>query len=115
LYNPAGKRDPFVPFIRVAKKGPDSSLDTVPSLQRYELGDLHFVGVIWGRGMARALVEDAVGKGYTVTVGTKIGRDGGVVTRITQDEIFVREVFRDYSGGRVERISSLKLKTGGEK
>ena len=48
-------------------------------------------------------------------VGTRIGREGGVVTRITETEVFVKEEFRDYTGAKVERINSLKLKIpGGE-
>jgi len=115
LYNPVGKRDPFVPFIKVVAKAVRGDLSSLPPLQRYDLGELKFVGVIWGAGLKKALVEDAEGKGYTVGVGTKIGSSGGVVTRITEDEIVVRETFRDYTGGKIERESSLKLQTGGEK
>lgn len=114
LYNTTGKRDPFVPFIKVEKKKALPGLETLPPLQRYELGELRFVGVIWGPRMARALVEDGAGKGYTVTVGTKIGRNGGVVSRITENELVVREQFRDYTGAKVSHVSSLKLHTGGE-
>jgi Tfp pilus assembly protein PilP len=115
LYSPVGKRDPFVPFLKVEERTVRTGLDSLPPLQRYELGELRFVGVIWGSDVTRALVEDIEGKGYTVTVGTKIGRAGGVVTRITDGEIFVREEFRDYEGAKVARESSLKLQTGGEK
>jgi type IV pilus assembly protein PilP len=115
LYSPAGKRDPFIPFLKLERKGPSRDTSSLPPLQRYELGELRFVGVIWGPAMARALVEDAEGKGYTVSVGTKMGRNEGVVTRITNKEIFVREEFRDYTGSKVRRESSLKLQTGGEK
>lgn len=115
LYDPVGKRDPFVPFIKVVAKAVRGDLSSLPPLQRYDLGELKFVGVIWGAGLRKALVEDAEGKGYTVGVGTKIGSSGGVVTRITEDEIVVRESFRDYMGGKIERESSLKLQTGGEK
>lgn len=115
LYSPVGKRDPFVPFLKVEDRTARVGLESLPPLQRYELGELRFVGVIWGSDVTRALVEDIEGKGYTVTVGTKIGRGGGVVTRITDGEIFVREEFQDYAGAKVARESSLKLQTGGGK
>lgn len=115
FYDPTGKRDPFVPFIKVVTKTVRGDFSSLPPLQRYDLGELKFVGVIWGAGLKKALVEDAEGKGYAVGVGTKIGSSGGVVTRITQEEIVVRETFRDYTGGKVERESSLKLQTGGGK
>jgi len=115
FYNPAGKRDPFVPFLKVESKTVRGEIENVPPLQRYELGELKFVGVIWGPKGAYALVEDAEGKGYTVTVGTKIGRGGGTVTRVTDGEIFVKEDFRDYTGAKVERESSMKLQNAGGK
>ena len=115
VYNPAGKRDPFVPFLRMEKKNSRPVIGSLPPLQRYELGELRFVGVIWGPKVTRALVEDTEGKGYTVAVGTKIGRSGGVITRITDNEIVVREEFRDYAGSKVKRDSSLKLETVGGK
>ena len=115
VYNPAGKRDPFVAFHQERKKDTHPSIGSLPPLQRYEIGEFRLVGVIWGPKAARALVEDSEGKGYTIKVGTKIGRSGGVVTRITDKEVVVREEFRDYMGSKVKRDSSLKLQTVGGK
>ncbi len=115
LYNPAGKRDPFVPFLKVEPKAVLAQGDSLPPLQRFELGELKFVGVIWGGERVLALVEDGEGKGYTVTVGTKIGRGGGTVTRITQEEILVKEEFVDFTGTRIARESSMKLQNAGGK
>ncbi len=115
FYNPAGKRDPFLPFLKLEKKEALPDYESLPPLERYELGEFRFVGVIWGPAATLALVEDAEGKGYTVKPGMKIGRNGGVITRITDAEIFVREEFQDYTGSKVARESSLKLQTGGGK
>jgi type IV pilus assembly protein PilP len=115
VYNPAGKRDPFVAFLKVRKKDARPSIGSLFPLQRYELGEFRLVGVIWSPKAAQALVEDSEGKGYTLTVGTKIGQSGGVVTRITDKEVVVREEFRDYMGKKVRRDSSLKLQTVGGK
>ncbi len=113
VYNPAGKRDPFVTFLKVREKDTRPSVSGLPPLQRYELGEFRLVGIIWGLKAPRALVEDSEGKGYTITLGTKIGRSGGVVIRISEKEIVVREEFRDYMGSKVKRDSSLKLQTVG--
>lgn len=115
LYSPAGKRDPFVPFLKAETKAARAGTANVPPLQRFDLGELRFVGVIWSPRGAHALVEDSEGKGYTVTVGTRIGRGAGVVTRISQTEILVREEFVDYTGARVVRESSMKLQNAGGK
>ena len=113
FYDPAGKRDPFVPFLKVEPRTARAMLENVSPLQRYDLGELKFVGMIWGPKGVHALVEDGEGKGYTVTVGTKIGRGGGIVTRITDGEILVKEEFRDYTGTKVVRESSMKLQNVG--
>jgi len=116
LYDPRGKRDPFVSFVRVEerrKAGIDTAL--LPPLQRYDLGELKFVGVIWTKKGARGLVEDAEGKGYSVTVGTRIGRSGGVVSRITGKEILVKEEFVGNRGEKIVRESGIQLTTAGGK
>jgi len=116
LYDPRGKRDPFVSFIKVEERR-RASTDTasLPPLQRYELGELKFVGVLWTKKGARGLVEDAEGKGYSVTVGTRIGRSGGVVSRITGKEIFVKEEFVGNRGEKIVRESGIQLTTAGGK
>jgi len=116
LYDPRGRRDPFVSFIRVEERkkvGIDTA--SLPPLQRYDLGELKFVGVIWTKKGARGLVEDAEGKGYSVTVGTRIGRSGGVVSRITGKEILVKEEFVGNRGEKIVRESGIQLTTAGGK
>jgi Tfp pilus assembly protein PilP len=113
FYTSEGKRDPFVPFLKVDTLASRAEMGNVSPLRRYDLGELKFVGMIWGPKGAHALVEDAEGKGYTVTVGTKIGRGGGVVTRISDGEILVKEEFRDFTGTKVVRESSMKLQIAG--
>lgn len=116
LYDPRGKRDPFVSFIKVEeRKRAAIDITSLPPLQRYELGELKFVGVIWTKQGARGLVEDAEGKGYSVTVGMRIGRSGGVVSRITGKEIFVREEFVGNRGEKIVKESGIQLTTAGGK
>ena len=114
LYDPRGKRDPFLSFIKVEeRKKAGIGTAGLPPLQRYDLGELRFVGVIWTKTGARGLVEDAEGKGYSVTVGTRIGRSGGVVSRITGKEIFVREEFVGNRGEKIVKESGIQLTTAG--
>jgi type IV pilus assembly protein PilP len=114
LYDSRGKRDPFVSFIRGEdRRKAAAGVAALPPLQRYDLGELKFVGVIWTKKGARGLVEDAEGKGYSVTVGMRIGRSGGVVSRITGKEILVREEFVGNRGEKIVRESGIQLTTAG--
>jgi len=116
LYDPRGRRDPFVSFVKVEeRKRATTGTAVLPPLQRYDLGELKFVGVLWTKKGARGLVEDAQGKGYSVTVGTRIGRSGGVVSRITEKEILVREEFIGNRGEKILRESGIQLTTAGGK
>jgi type IV pilus assembly protein PilP len=116
LYDSRGKRDPFVSFIK-AEERRKVGIDTtsLPPLQRYDLGELKFVGVIWTKKGAMGLVEDAERKGYSVTVGTRIGRSGGVVSRITEKEILVKEEFVGNRGEKILKESGIQLTTAGGK
>lgn len=117
LYNPEGKRDPFVPFIKPpAKSTPLAEVPAgPPTLLTQDLGAFKFVGLIWTARGVRGLVEDAEGRGYTVTVGSRLGRGGAVVTRINEKEIVVKESYQDYTGATIVRESPLKLKSAGGK
>ncbi|MEW6719087.1 MAG: pilus assembly protein PilP [Thermodesulfobacteriota bacterium] len=112
-YDPSGKRDPFVPFVKADREAMKDDRSALPPLQRYDLGELRFVGVVWVEKGAKALVQDAEGKGYSVVIGTRIGRAGGVVTRITDREITVKEEFPGTAGRTVTRESVLQLTTAG--
>ena len=116
VYNPAGKRDPFMPFIRPPVKVPVTEVPAgPPTLLTQDLGAFKYVGMIWTPRAVRGLVEDVEGKGYSVTVGSHLGRGGALVTRITDKEIVVKETSRDYAGAQVVRETSLKLKNAGGK
>jgi Tfp pilus assembly protein PilP len=51
--------------------------------------------IIWGKMGNKALVEDAAGKGYVLTVGTYVGQNDGIVKKILEDRIVVEEYIRD--------------------
>jgi Tfp pilus assembly protein PilP len=71
-------------------------------------------GLIWEK-RREGLVEDAEGKGYSVQVGSRIGRMGGVVSKITDKEILVKEEFVGVRGDKVFRENALQLITAGGK
>lgn len=94
-YDPAGKRDPFRPprisqmLVGGAERTP---------LQRYELGQLRLVAVIYDTRDPRAVVEDDGGLGYIIRVGTKIGVNDGVVRGIERGRVLVEEESVDFFG-----------------
>ncbi len=97
-YNPAGKPDPFEPFD-ISKVKPTTALTP---LQQFSLDQLTVRGIIWGLSNAKAIIEDPTGKTYIVGIGTKIGKNNGVIIRILNDKIVVLEQYTDVFTGKVK-------------
>lgn len=97
-YNPAGKPDPFKPFIQLAPVKEARNIPLTP-LQKYEISQLKLVAIIsTADGTHMALVEDATGKGYFLKKGTEVGKNDGKVTKILKDRVIIEEVYQDISG-----------------
>lgn len=109
-YNPLGRRDPFAPVIR--ESGPAHEADmALPPLQRVTLPELTLIGIIWGGFGYSAMVQTPDGKGYTVSRGTVVGPNNGVVTAISETGITVEERFSDLYGRKQVRELTIPLRS----
>jgi type IV pilus assembly protein PilP len=107
-YNPVGRRDPFRPFMFDLRKREPENVELTP-LQRYDLGQLTVVGTMWEMNPPRAMVEDSAGMGFIVTIGTPIGRNGGVVAAIEPRRVIVEEKTVDFYGN--EQVNRIVMET----
>ena len=107
-YSSVGKRDPFRPLSLKAKAS-QRARENLSPLERYELGQLKLVGIIWGIKEPRAMVEDATGLGYVVKIGTLIGPNEGKVKAIKPTEVVIEEHVTDFYGARKSQEVSMKL------
>jgi type IV pilus assembly protein PilP len=107
-YDAMGRRDPFRPprASTLTRTGDERS-----PLERYELGQLRLVAVIYDTHQPRAVVEDDEGLGYIVRVGTHMGPNGGQVQTIERGRLLVREDSVDYYGEHHPADVALELKT----
>jgi len=96
-YDATGRRDPFRP-PRVSQQTASGEART--PLQKYDLGQLKLVAVIYEAQSPRAVVEDDAGLGYIVRVGTPIGVNGGAVKTIERGKMRVEEESIDFYGDR---------------
>jgi type IV pilus assembly protein PilP len=115
-YNPAGKPDPFKPFLQLTpvreSRGP------LTPLQKYDLSQLKLVAILAIPEGNVGLVEDATGKGYFVKRGTLIGKNDGKISKVLSDRLIIEEVFMDVLGQRKVNETALPLykpEEGGEK
>ena len=112
VFRPKSERDPFKSFVtmRTAVASPTAKAPKIKTpLQRYSLDQLKVVGIIAGGEMKRALLEDDVGKGYVVSTGEAVGREGGKITSIQKDRIIIESTYSDVLGNRKVRRITKKL------
>ena len=92
-YNPAGKPDPFKPFVDVDVKSEQTKKDeSIFPLERAEIDSFTLVGIVGDSSKRAAVVQDASKKFYPVFVGSHIGIRKGKVTAILSDQVMVDEL-----------------------
>ena len=105
---PAVKRDPFRPFtlnVRAATR----RRENLAPLERFELGQLKLVAIIWDIKEPKAMVEDSAGLGYVVKVGTPMGVNDGKVAAINPGAVTVEEFFVDLYGAKKKQHVEMRL------
>ncbi|HEY8606937.1 MAG TPA: pilus assembly protein PilP [Noviherbaspirillum sp.] len=117
-YEAKNEPDPYSPAklaVALAKSQGTSSSPIKPDLDRrrevlesFPLDTISMVGTLQKPGLSYALlqVDKAV---YQVKVGNYVGQNFGIVTRITDTEVELKEVVRDAAGEWTERKAKLEL------
>ena len=107
-YDSAGRRDPFRPPRAVTAT---LSGEARTPLQRYEIGQLRLVAIIYEAREPRAVVEDDDGLGYILKSGTLVGANGGHVRRIERWRVVIEEDSVDFYGEHHPTDVVLELRT----
>lgn len=113
-YDAATLIDPFNPAkAQIGQKqvnsggGPDLNRPKEP-LESFSLESIKYVGLLSKnrQSVAIVLADSAL---YQVRVGGYMGQNFGVVTKITEADISLREMIQDPAGEWAERVSTLQL------
>jgi type IV pilus assembly protein PilP len=115
-YDAKGREDPYSPNKLAVAFAKAKGTGTIhPNLERrrealesYPLDTLHMVGTLSKPGMTYGLIQ-ADKSVYQVKVGNYIGQNFGMITKIAESEIDLKEVVQDASGEWVEREAKLEL------
>jgi type IV pilus assembly protein PilP len=122
VYDSAGAVEPFDPqkiLMAVARQtqARASASAVKPDLERrrevlegFPLDQIRMVGMMREHGRNVALLETN-GSTHMVGVGNYLGQNFGVVTRITETELQLKEIVQDAAGEWVERPAKLELQT----
>jgi len=112
-YNPTGKTDPFKSFIAEEEELEGKKLRKPKTyLETLDLSQLQLIAIIVGPKGRYAMVREAKGVGHVIRKGTAIGRNGGVVQSITEQEVTIREEFKDFRGQSKSREIKKTLASG---
>jgi len=90
-YKREGRPDPFMPFISEEIVQAEKNKEELTGMRRFEPGQLTLVGIVLVRGKHIAMVEDSVGKGYILHVGTEIGKNG-IVEDIEPNKVLIKQL-----------------------
>jgi len=119
-YEPHGQVDPFDPqkiLMVVARQREErgSASAIKPDLERrrevlegFPLDQIRMVGMMRQGGNNVALLETN-GATHMVRVGNYAGQNFGLVTRISETEVVLKEIYQDAAGEWVERPQKLEL------
>jgi Tfp pilus assembly protein PilP len=109
-YDPSGRRDPFRSYEWEHMKRELADSDHRGPLEQYDLTQLSLVGVVWDVGRARALVQDPSGMSYVVARGARMGKNDGLVTRIEDNLVVVRERYVDLYGNESTKDVEMRIR-----
>ncbi|MCK8600215.1 hypothetical protein [Desulfoferrobacter suflitae] len=127
-YDPKQLNDPFVSFIKPPEPPPPQlppEDETLPPelqkpltpLQKMNIGEIEkgLRAIVWGGLGRKAIIQDAAGKGYIVSVGTPAGGPTGVIVQIFDDRLVIQRQLWD---GKLKRMvlrnDVVKLRKGKE-
>jgi type IV pilus assembly protein PilP len=109
-YDPTGRRDPFRSYEWEHMKRELADSQHSGPLEQYDLSQLELVGVVWDVGRARALVQDPSGMSYVVAAGARMGKNDGLVTRIDDNLVVVRERYVDLYGNESTKDVEMRIR-----
>lgn len=119
-YDPHGQIDPFDPqkiLMAVARQREERSSASAikPDLERrrevlegFPLDQIRMVGMM-RQGSNNVALLETNGATYLAHAGNYVGQNFGLVTRISETEVVLREIYQDAAGEWVERPQKLEL------
>ncbi len=112
-YNASDVADPFKPAKMDVAKGKGALIPNVnrprEPLESYDLEKLQMAGTLQQGKTIQALIKAPDGTLHRVRQGSYLGRNFGMVVRIGETEVTLKEIVEDSGGDWVERTSSLTL------
>ena len=113
VYDPKGRRDPFMSLVQEIKTKPQRKKGATP-IENFDVDEIKLIAIAWDSQQAYAMITLPDKKSYTIRKGMSLGLYGGKVMEITRDSVLIREQLKDYKGQDKTKDTILKLRKEGE-
>ena len=112
-YSAFDLQDPFKPRKLQPAKGaggiqPDLNRPK-EALEAYPLENLKMVGMLQKNKTIYAIIKTPDNNLYRVTKGNYIGQNFGIISKITESDVSLKEIVQDSAGDWTERASTIQL------
>lgn len=112
-YSSVGKRDPFRSYLADLKESKTIKRSRrLEETEQFDLNQYRLTGLITGTSQPKAMVEDPDGNGHVLRLGSRLGRNGGRITKISSLGMVVLEEYRDPTGKKVRVPLKILLPDG---
>ncbi len=109
VYDPKGRRDPFMSLVQTIKTKAQRKKGATP-IENFDVDEIKLIAIAWDSKQYYALITMPDKKSYTIRKGMTLGLNNGKVTDITSDSVFIKEQVKDYKGQTKEKDTILKLR-----
>ncbi|MBK7844694.1 MAG: pilus assembly protein PilP [Bdellovibrionales bacterium] len=94
IYDPKNRKDPFKPYVEIDSIDQGEMQGPLLPLQRFDLNEIHLVGIIWDVGSPRAMFLDPTNTVHIIGKNERIGRNNGYIAMIREGEVVIVEATR---------------------
>jgi len=109
VYDPKGRRDPFMSLVQASKPKAQRKKGASPT-ENFDIDEIKLIAIAWDSNQYYALITMPDTKSYTIRKGMILGLNNGKVINITKDSVFIQEQIKDYKGQPKSKDTILKLR-----
>jgi len=109
VYDPKGRRDPFMTLIQASKPKVQRKKGSGP-MESFDVDEIKLSAIAWDSQQYYALITLPDNKSYTIRKGMTLGLNNGKVAEITKDSVLISEQVKDYRGQAKTKDTTLRLR-----
>lgn len=112
IYDPKGRRDPFLSIIEAAKKEKEAGKKKKGArpVEAFDINEFRLLAIAKDKNIYYAMIQLPDKKYLTIKEGATLGLYGGKVISIREESLVVREYIKNYKGEVEPKDTILRLR-----